>query len=262
LGCTVVALNERTDESKMSVSSEVFQRGIEQLAAITAAVKADLGLRIDVGGERVWFVDRHGNKLSGTVSAAAFAELALRASDHNQPRTLAVMVNQPSLFDEIAERHGARVRRTKIEPQALMEAMADPEVTLALSGAGEFINPSFHRLVDGMFPVAKLLEFLATQKVTFEDVINTLPPYHVAQRRVSCPWEQKGKVMRLLNEQYKDHIKDQVDGLKISLGEREWVLIVPESDEPIFMIYAEGSSPDSADLLIDRYTRVIEGLRA
>jgi mannose-1-phosphate guanylyltransferase/phosphomannomutase len=155
-----------------------------------------------------------------------------------------------------------QVRRTKIEPQALMEAMSDPNVILALSGAGEFINPCFHRLVDGMFPVAKMLEFLATQKVSLEDVIASLSPYYMAQSHVSCPWEQKGKVMRLLNEQYKDHIKDQVDGLKISLGDREWVLIVPESDQPIFSIYAEGSSADSANLLIDRYTRVIEGLRA
>ncbi|MBI5031496.1 MAG: NTP transferase domain-containing protein [Chloroflexi bacterium] len=262
LGCTVVALNERTDESKMSVVQEVFQRGIDQLASITSAVKADFGLRIDVGGERVWFVDRYGNKLSGTLLAAAFAELALRASDKSKPRTLAVMVNQPSLFDEIAARHGAQVRRTKIEPQALMEAMSDPNVILALSGAGEFIDPSFHRLVDGMFPVAKMLEFLATQNVTLADVIKTLPPYYMATRQVSCPWEQKGMVMRLLNEQYKDHIKDQVDGLKISLGERDWVLIVPESDEPVFSVYAESSEPGSADFLIDRYTRVIEGLRA
>jgi mannose-1-phosphate guanylyltransferase/phosphomannomutase len=210
----------------------------------------------------VWFVDRHGNKLSGTVSAAAFAELALRASDHSKPRTLAVMVNQPQLFDEIALRHGAQVRRTKIEPQALMEAMTDPDVILALSGAGEFIDASFHRLVDGLFPVAKMLEFLATQQVTLEEVIRILPPYYVAQKRVSCPWEQKGLVMRMLNEQYKDRISDQVDGLKIRLGDREWVLIVPESDEPVFSIYTEAPSPDSADLLIERYSRVIEGLRA
>jgi mannose-1-phosphate guanylyltransferase/phosphomannomutase len=113
-----------------------------------------------------------------------------------------------------------------------------------------------------MFPVAKMLEFLATQHTTLDNVIATLPPYHVAQKRVSCPWDQKGSVMRLLNEQYKNLITEQVDGLRIRLDDREWALIVPESDEPFFSIYVESTSPDAAAILLDRYARVIEGLRA
>jgi mannose-1-phosphate guanylyltransferase/phosphomannomutase len=262
LGCTVVALNERMDESKMSVTPDVFQNGLDQLAAITSVVKADLGVRIDVGGERIWFVDRYGNKLSGTIAAAAFAELFLRASDHTQARTLAVMINQPQLFEEIAARHGAQVRRTKIDPQALMESMNDESTILAMSGAGEFIVPSFHRLIDAIFPIAKMLELLALQQTKLEEVINILPAYYTAQKRVPCPWEQKGTVMRLLNEQYKDRISDQVDGIKIRLDDREWALIVPESDEPVFSIYTEAASADAAAILVDRYARVVDGLRA
>lgn len=261
LGCQVIALNERLDENKMAVATEEFQRGIDQLATITAALQADLGLRFDVAGERVWLVDRNGNKLHGTTVAAAFAELLLRASDRTQPRTIAVMVHQPQIFDEIAARYGAQVRRTRIEPQGLMEAMSDPSVILAASGAGEFIVPSFHRLVDAMFPIAKLLELLATQNTTLDQVVATLPAWHVASKAVNCPWEQKGTVMRMLNEQYQERIGDQVDGLKIRLSEREWVLFVPETDAPVFTIYAEGTSAENAAQLVDHYTRVIEGLR-
>lgn len=262
LSCTVVALNERIDETKMSVPAEVFQRGIDQLAAITATVKADLGLRLDVGGERLWLIDGNGQKLSGTTTAAAFMELALRAQgDRAQPRTIALNVNQPHLFDEIAARHGAQICRTQIDLQALMTATADTDVILAMSGAGEFIVPSFHRLIDGMFPVAKMLEFLATQKTTLTAVVATLPTYHVAQRRVPCPWDQKGTAMRLLNDQYKDRIVEQVDGLKIQMDEREWVLLVPEPDEPAFYIFTEAASAEAAESLADRYARVVEGLR-
>ncbi len=263
LGCTVVALNERLDETKMAVATDAFQRGIEQLAAITAAVKADLGLRIDVAGERVWFVNSRGEKLHGSAVAAAFAELVLRASDRTQPRAIAVMAHQPLLFDEIAKRHGAQVFHTKIEPQDLMTVAAKkPEVILAASGAGEFIVPAFHRLVDAMFPIAKMLEYLATQNTNLADVIAELPPFFTASKRVPCPWEQKGTVMRLLNEQYKDRIAEQVDGVKIRLDDREWVLIVPEADEPIFTVYAEGVSAENATKLVDHYGRVIDGLRA
>ena len=68
--------------------------------------------------------------------------------------------------------------------------------------------------------------------------------------------------MRLLNDQYKDRIIEQVDGLKIQLDEAGWVLIVPESDEAVFTIFAEGTSADASTALADRYARVIEGMRS
>lgn len=261
LGCQVVALNERMEESKMSVPEDEFRRGIDQLASITLAVKADLGVRLDVGGERVWFVDRHGNRVHNTAAAAAFAELLLRSLDHQRPRTIAVMINQSQIFDEIAARHGVQIRRTRIDNQGLMDAMTDPTVVLAMSGAGEFIVPSFHRLVDAMFPVAKMLELMAIQKTTLEQIVAALPSYHVVQKRVLCPWEEKGTVMRMLIEQYKDRITDQADGIRIRLNENEWMLVVPESDQPNFGIYAESTSEENALMLVERYARVIEGLR-
>jgi mannose-1-phosphate guanylyltransferase / phosphomannomutase len=243
------------------VPNDVFQRGLDQLAAITATVHADLGVRLDVSGERVWFVDGKGRKLLGTTTAAAFLELALRAPSDAAARTVAVMANQPQLFDEIAGRHGAQIQRTKIDPQALMAAIWGNDAVLALSGAGEFIVPSFHHLLDAIFPVAKMLEYLATQRTTLSDVVESLPAYHVAQRVVPCAWDQKGTVMRLLNEQYKDSIVEQVDGVRIWLADHEWALVVPQSDEPVFYIFTEGPSDDAATALADRYVRVIEGLR-
>ncbi len=263
LGCTVVALNERIDETKMAVPEAVFQHGLDQLASITAAVKADLGVRIDVGGERLWLVDGEGRKLAGTQTAAAFMELLLRAqSDAGRPRAVALMINQPELFERIGERYGVSVQRTQIDAQALMDAAQDPNVTLVMSGAGEFILPSFHRLVDAMYPIGKMLELLAVQKMRLQDVVATLPPYHLVQRRVACPFDRKGTVMRLLNEQYRDQIVAQVDGVKIRRDADEWVLILPEPDEAVFTVVSEGPSDEAAEKLADEYVRVIEGMRA
>ncbi len=262
LGCEVVALNERIEESKMTVPIEAFQNGLNQLGAITATVNADFGVRLDVGGDRMWVADRTGKMLTGTETAVAFLELTLRSSDHSHQRTIAVMANQSEIFDEIAKKHGAQIRRTAIDPQALMSAVADESVILALSGAGEFIVPSFHKLIDAMFPVAKLLEYLALEKTSLIDVVASLPRSYTAQKAVDCPWDRKGTVMRLLNEQFRDQAVEQVDGVKIRLGEREWVLFIPEPDQPIFQVYSESTSQESANSLADHYAHVIEEIRA
>lgn len=259
LGISVLALNERIDETKMTVASETFQAGLDQLAAITPSVNANLGVRLDVGGERMWLVDGAGQKLSQTQAAAAFLDLTLR--DSTAPRTVAVMVNQSEIFDAIAAQHGATIRRTAIDPQALMNAMADPNVVLAFSGAGEFIVPSFHRLIDAMYPIAKLLEHLARQRATLADVVANLPMAFTATETVDCSWENKGKVMRLLNERFRDQIVEQVDGVKIRLDEGEWVLFIPEPDRPEFTVYAESKSQEAAGALAERYAQVIEEMR-
>jgi mannose-1-phosphate guanylyltransferase/phosphomannomutase len=108
---------------------------------------------------------------------------------------------------------------------------------------------------------AKLLEFLATQQTNLADVVAGLPKFYIAHRQVSCPWEVKGTVMRLLNQQYKDRRADLIDGIKILLGEGEWVLVLPDPDFPRFHIYAEAQTDGQAQELTDRYARIVEGLQ-
>jgi mannose-1-phosphate guanylyltransferase / phosphomannomutase len=258
LGINVVALNERIDENRIPLQQEHFQRALDRLEAITSAVSADLGVRVDVGGERIWLVDQHGQKLPGPTAGAALMELLLAVEGGD---AVAVPVNQPDIFEMIAQRHGARVVRVKNDPQALMDAATEPDVMLALSGAGDFILPKFHPAVDGMYAIAKLLELLARQKTTLAEVVKDLPPYFIAQRRVYCAWDHKGTLLRLLNEQYKDCIINNTDGVKLNLNSHDWVLISPNPDEPVFHVYAEASSLEAANTIADRYARIIEGLR-
>jgi len=106
-----------------------------------------------------------------------------------------------------------------------------------------------------------LLQANHTQKTNLADVVAGLPAFHVGHQEVSCPWEAKGTVMRLLNRQYKDRRAELIDGIKILLGEGEWVLILPDPDFPKFHVYAESRSDGEAQDLVDRYVRVVEGLR-
>lgn len=260
LGVNALALNERIDETKMTLSKEAFDAGVDQVAAITPSIGASLGVRFDVGGERMWLVDAAGQKLSQTTAAAVFLDLILR--DQPPGRSVAVMVNQSEIFDAICAQHDAAVRRVAIDPQALMSAMADPDVVLAFSGAGEFIVPSFHKLIDALYPIAKLLELLARYHVSLSEVAASLPTAFTATTRVDCPWNKKGTVMRLLNEQFKDQISERVDGVKVRLGVRAWVLFIPEPDQPTFTIYTESESQDAANDLVARYAALITGMQA
>ena len=48
--------------------------------------------------------------------------------------------------------------------------------------------------------------------------------------------------MRVLNERFADANVDLRDGIKI-FDERGWVQVLPDADEPLVHLYAEGSRP-------------------
>jgi mannose-1-phosphate guanylyltransferase/phosphomannomutase len=84
----------------------------------------------------------------------------------------------------------------------------------------------------------------------------------MAQGEVSCPWETKGTVMRLLNQQYRDRLGEQIDGVMIRFADAEWVLVLPDADRPVFHIFAQAPSNEEARNLLDRYQRIVEGLQS
>ncbi|MBI3286452.1 MAG: mannose-1-phosphate guanyltransferase [Chloroflexi bacterium] len=261
LDCDVVALNARIDESKMSILPEEFQAALHQLAQIASAVRPDLGVRLDVGGEKIFLVDDGGRVLSGIVATAALAELALR---QHPGGTIVVPVHLPSIFERIATQHQGRVVRCRVDPQAFMSAAAEEGAILAGDGTGDFIYAPFHEAPDGLMATVKLLEYLAAQGTKLSEVVNSLPQYHLAERRVSCPWEAKGTVMRRLNEQYRPPKADQgpeIEGVRIQLGE-EWVLVRPDPDAPLIHIHAEASSQSGAQELAEKYARIVESLQS
>jgi mannose-1-phosphate guanylyltransferase/phosphomannomutase len=255
----VVALNEAVDETKMSIPPEELRASLSQLSKICGVLETTLGVRLDVGGERVFVVNSDRGLIDGTLLAAAMAIMTYRSQPGG---TIAVPVSMPSVFERIAEQYGGEIARTKVNLQSLMEAANHPDVVMAADGNGSFIWPAFQPVVDGMMTVAKLLEFIATQKTTLPTALDEVPPFYMAQGQVNCPWEAKGRVMRLLNQQYKDRLREQIDGVKIHLGDGEWVLVLPDPDRPLFHISAEGRSREQAEDLVARYERIVEGLQS
>jgi mannose-1-phosphate guanylyltransferase/phosphomannomutase len=259
LNCRVVALNEAVDETKMSIPAQELQSALRQVAKICGVLETALGVRLDVGGERVFTVSCGGEILGGTKFLAALAIMALRAKPGG---TIAVPVSMPDVFEKIAAEYGGKVLRTKVNLPDLMQAANRPDVIMAGDGYGAFIWPGFQPVVDGMMTLAHMLEFTTTQGTPLPEGVASVPEYHMMQDQVSCPWETKGTVMRLLNQQYKSRLADQIDGVKIRLGDGEWVLVLPDADRPMFHIMAQADSDDQAAELVSRYQRIVESLQS
>jgi len=90
-------------------------------------------------------------------------------------------------------------------------------------------------------------------------VVGHLPRTHVVHDSVVTPWDQKGMVMRSLVEMSKDREVQLIDGVKVR-HENGWVLALPDPEEAITHVYAEGPTDAEAKGLAKEYVRRIRQL--
>ena len=257
LSCEVIVLNTSSDEARFARPIEEVEKDIQRLATITDTLNSDLGIRIDPSGERISVVDDRGRVLDGNKMLAVMTSLMLRKQRNG---VVAAPVSAPSALQHIAKRYEGSIMQTRVLAQAMMTAAGREGVVLVGDGAGGFVFPAMQPAFDGMLATLKLLELLATFEMRLSEVVDDLPPYYLSRTTVNCPWEHKGKVMRILSEQYRERRAKPIDGIKIDLG-KEWVLVLPDADRPLFHVIAESVSNEQAQALAEKYARVVSGLQ-
>jgi mannose-1-phosphate guanylyltransferase/phosphomannomutase len=171
--------------------------------------------------------------------------------------TVAITVDQPLLYERLAERYGGHVRRCPANPQALMQVASYDSVTMAGDGSGYFVFPALHPAIDGLFALGKLLEMLALQKTRLSDVIAGLPPFHIATGKVDGVWETKARVMLCLARVLSKLPQEVLDGLKVNLNDHEWVLVRPDTSTASFSLVAEGRTLRAAQEIIADYGGIV-----
>src|SRR5207253_2693656 len=257
LDIDVVAVNGIVSENIGSRSFEEFEQEQRELAVLVPALGAQLGVIIDQGGEKIFVVDDRGRIVNDMHFLAAFVSLTVRLA----PGVVAVPVYAPSWIEQVVAAHGGRVQRVRASAEAQMSLAAREHPLLVGDGFGGFIFPRFHPSFDGLFATVRLLELLVAAKQTLSEVIDETPPVHVARLQVVCPWEQKGRVMRMLAQDPKTERTRQIDGVNHQ-NDGEWVVVLPDADRPLFNVYAEGPDDDRAWTLVHEYAERLERLRA
>src|SRR5437870_1276470 len=71
-----------------------------------------------------------------------------------------------------------------------------------------------------------------------------------------CPWEAKGRVMRVLLDSHRDQALDLVDGIKVFVDDG-FVLVRPDPDEPAYHIVASVGDESHGQSLVSEYARQV-----
>ena len=122
---------------------------------------------------------------------------------------------------------------------------------------GGYVFPQFLPTYDAVAALCKLLELLAPVERPLSDLVAELPTPTLIHREVRCPWAMKGLVMRVLTERLKGRELDLLDGIKL-YDERGWAQVLPDPDEPLLHIYAEGRTDELSEALEAELEALVE----
>jgi mannose-1-phosphate guanylyltransferase / phosphomannomutase len=257
LGVDVISLNAYLDESRITKTSEEFQRSLSQLSNIVRTLGADLGVLLDTGAEKVFLVDEKGEILPGDLALALVALLVMRTQPAGR---VVVPVTASRTLDRLAEEHGFAITRSRGTPRALTEAALGEDVVLVGEEQGGLIFPRFQPAFDGMAAVVRILEMMARLDVRLHQLTRAVPESHIVRLEVPCPNERKGTVMRRLMEATKGEDVELVEGVRVRRDD-EWVAAIPDADRACFHVVAEAADRERARTLAEEFRDRITGWR-
>lgn len=221
------------------------EESIAQAQQLVAAIGADLGAVFDNAAERLYVVDEAGNEVS--VEHTLLLYLHLLGSDGRQGK-LAFPITVTSHVDRLIEGSALEVVRTPVSLAELTKAAAGDGVIFAAALSGGYVFPDFVPAYDATASLCKLLELLAPVEQPLSALVAELPAQTLVHERLPCPWSLKGLVMRVLTERLKGREVDLLDGIKV-FDERGWAHVLPDPDEPLLHLRAEGGTSDESAAL-------------
>lgn len=252
-----ISLNSVNDAKLAPRTEAEIAQHVADLKHIVSTLGYEMGVLFTEEGERLTVVDGQGAVLGGHELFSAFGVLLAATSPGAR---VAMPVTAPTRLEIDLRERGLEVLRTKADARSLMNAAIEAGVTVAGDSRGGFVFPALHPGFDAMFAAGKLLAMLRETGRTLCDVAQDLPRFAMAYEQARCPYDAKGAIMRRLAEEHEGERVEILDGLKIFSGDLAWVLVLPDSLEPVIHIHAEGRDEEESRSLASRAAQRIEAM--
>jgi mannose-1-phosphate guanylyltransferase/phosphomannomutase len=246
LGVEVVAAHAFTGEgSGYADAAPGLAASIGQTKRLVPVVGADLGAVFDRSAERLYLVDEQAREVPVEQALLLFLRLLGSSGRHGK---LAFPVTVTSQVEKLVENSELEVVRTPTSLPELTHAAAQGGFVFAGAVGGGYVFPEFLPGYDAVASLAKLLELFAPVNRPLSELVAELPEPTLVHHQVPCPWALKGLVMRMLNERLAGRNLDLTDGIKL-FDERGWAQVLPDPDEPVLHLYAEGETRELSEEL-------------
>ncbi len=249
LGCDVTTIND---------APGVFNRTIDpvtdDLSLLQKVVKTkgcEIGLAFDCDGDRLVIIDSDGKKRSGDfMLTMALTEILQASSDKN----VVVSVDTTQAIDELVKSVGGKVYRSRVGEANVVQTMAERGTQIGGEGSsGGLIDGSFNYCRDSMVAALTIIRRIKTNgRRTFQEIRN----YGQTRLAASLTRASADRAIEKIQENHRN--VETIDGAKIRLSPKSWVLIRPSGTEDVIRVSAEAPTAKESRRIAESFLKKVK----
>lgn len=242
LGCSVY--------KDFSAKSKPLHELAKQISNLVKNNNYDMGVILSENGENIVLIDENGSVIDNEKYPILASLITLKSGC-----TERLIIPQMSTvnIEKLAQKYNTEVIRTKSAFSELINAV------LRQVNENNASQLQYILYFDGIYAVAKILDFMIESSTTLHRLESEIPPLHIRSQELNCDFEQRGNIIRRLIEEGKPYNLELFDGIKLS-SEKGWSLVLPNNERSVFNIYTEGFSEEYADELSGSIVDKLKGL--
>jgi phosphomannomutase/phosphoglucomutase len=254
LGCKVMTVNGVIDGNFPGRGPEPTPENLRDLMVAVKASGADLGVAYDGDGDRSIFCDEGGNLYWGDQTGSLIADYLL---ERNPNGTVVTPVSSSQVIEAVAKRRGGKVIRTRVGSVDVSRTIIDRKALMGFEENGGGFFPAHIPTRDGGMTTALILEIIATRAAPLSRLIsNAFPKYFLTKTKVPVDPARVRDLMRKIEHEGDGRV-EKVDGVKLWVDDKTWVLIRPSGTEPIVRVFVESDTQERADATSKKFVKVV-----
>lgn len=252
LGGTVALVNDKIDGRFPGRLPEPTPEHLRGTSEILPSLHADFGVAHDGDGDRAVFLDEHGTVCWGDHTFA----LVVKDFLQNYPgEKIVTPISSSLIIEEVAEKYGGEIVYTPVGSVYVSNLMLKIRAKLGGEENGGIFYLPHVAARDGGITTAMIYKILAEERKPLSKLIAQLPKTYIVKDKMPCPDKIKADVTEAIRNLPRRGKTLDIDGIKVWIPPRSWILIRPSGTEPIFRILAEAPTKIKALRIVNDYKK-------
>ncbi|MFC1597933.1 phosphomannomutase/phosphoglucomutase [Patescibacteria group bacterium] len=255
LPCEIVPLYFELDGSAPNHEPNPIK--IENVADLIETVKSegcDLGLAFDGDGDRVFFIDEKGGRVSASLVTAMIAKNVLKK---NPGATIIYNAVCSKVVPETIEANGGTAVIERVGHSYIKKTMKETGALFAGEHSGHYYFTDYYRADSGLIAALIVLEMLSEMDKPFSEALKEFEKYSAIEETNSEVADKDAAIARV-KETYADAEITELDGVTF-VYKNFWFNVRPSNTEPVLRLNLEADTPRLRDEKSAEVLKVIRG---
>lgn len=220
-------------------ANPLIAKNTEQLQKLVVKQKLDCGIAFDGDGDRAFFIDEKGQRISASLLATLLAQYIVEA--HPDSTVLANVVVS-NIFSDTVNSLGGKVIRTKVGHSYIKADMKKYNAVFAAEHSGHYYFAQNYNADSGLIAALMSLHILSSSQKSLAELISPYRKYYNSEELNFYTKDHK-KTLEILKSHFKDAKFTHLDGVT-GIYDNWWFSARSSNTEPYVRVNIEATNPN------------------